>query len=270
MLSTGPVFLTPKRLQPDLPLFVFLPGMDGTGQLFRTQTDGLEIGFDVRCLAIPPTDLTSWDELAEQTVMLIHQELAKKRDRSVYLCGESFGGCLALKVALHSPHLFNRVILANPASSFKEKPFLNWSGVITSWMPEPVYRWSSLWLMPFLARLERLTPDDRQTLLKAVQSVPQKTSIWRLSLLNEFMISEAELQQITQPVLLIAGAADQLLPSLAEVQRLQQTLPHSKVVVLPDSGHACLLEADVNLYEILREHGFLEAPLAVKAPVANR
>ncbi|MBF2029369.1 MAG: alpha/beta hydrolase [Oscillatoriales cyanobacterium C42_A2020_001] len=270
MLNPGPIFLTSKRLRPELPLFVFLPGMDGTGQLFRTQTDGLEMGFDVRCLAIPPTDLTSWDELAEQTVGLIHQELEKVSDRPVYLCGESFGGCLALKVALHSPHLFKRVILANPASSFKQRPFLNWSSTITNWMPEPVYRLSSLWLMPFLARLERLTPEDRQALLKAVQSVPQKTSIWRLSLLHEFAIPEMELQKITQPVLLIAGAADRLLPSLTEVQRLQRSLPNSKTVVLPYSGHACLLEADVNLYEIMQAHNFLETSVAAEAPTAHR
>ena len=118
MLNSGPVFLTPNQLQPQLPLFVFLPGMDGTGQLFRTQTAGLEAGFDVRCLALSPTDLTSWDELAEQTVELIYQEL-DKASRPVYLCGESFGGCLAMKVALLKPDLFTRIILVNPASSFR-------------------------------------------------------------------------------------------------------------------------------------------------------
>ena len=262
MLQSGPVFLTPEKLQPELPLFIFLPGMDGTGQLFRTQTAGLEAGFDVRCLALSPIDLTSWDELAAQTVGLIHQELAKVRDRPIYLCGESFGGCLALKVALLEPDLFTRIILVNPASSFRRKPFFDWSSTITSWMPAPVYRLSSVWLMAWLARLERLAPRDRQALLKAVQSVPQQTSVWRLSILNEFAIPEQDLRVLTQPVLLIAGAADQLLPSVAEVQRLARILPDSTVVVLPDSGHACLLEADVNLYELMQEHHFLAAPVA--------
>jgi len=85
-------FLTPKNLRPDLPLFVFLPGMDGTGQLLRTQTEGLERLFDVRCLAIPPTDQTGWDELAERVIDLIEAELKQSGDRPVYLCGESFGG----------------------------------------------------------------------------------------------------------------------------------------------------------------------------------
>lgn len=265
MLNSGPIFLTPTRLQPEFPLFVFLPGMDGTGQLFRTQMSGLEAGFDVRCLALSPIDLTSWDELAEQTVALIHQELAKASGRPVYLCGESFGGCLAMKVALLEPNLFTRIILVNPASSFRQKPLFGWSSTITSWMPAPLYRFSSVCLTASLARLERLDPSDRQSLLKAVQSVPQKTSVWRLSILNNFAIPEQDLRQLDQPVLLIAGARDQLLPSVTEAERLARSLPNSKIVVLPYSGHACLLEANVNLFEIMQEHNFLDPIVEAQA-----
>lgn len=110
-----PCFLTPKRIQPEYPLFVFLPGMDGTGQLLRSQTSGLESAFDVRCLAIPRDDMTSWDVLVEKVLELIQAELEKNSHRSVYLCGESFGGCLAIKVAIALPQLFDHIILINPA-----------------------------------------------------------------------------------------------------------------------------------------------------------
>ncbi|MFM6138758.1 MAG: alpha/beta hydrolase, partial [Sphaerospermopsis kisseleviana] len=48
------------------------------------------------------------------------------------------------------------------------------------------------------------------------------------------------------------------LPSVSEVERLDQILPNPKKLILPDSGHACLLEEDVNLYEILKNNEFLE------------
>lgn len=265
MMDTGPCFLTPKLLRPDYPLFVFLPGMDGTGQLLRSQTAGLEAGFDVRCLAIPPTDLTGWEELTEQVVGLIHQELQDFPDRVVYLCGESFGGCLAMKVALHSPHLFSRIILVNPASSFRRRPLMSWSGAITSRLPEPFYRLTSMGLILWLANLDRVAPGDRQALWEAIQSVPQATSAWRLSLLDKFTLSAAQLRQITQPVLLLASAADHLLPSLPEAQELAQHLPDVQLVVLPDSGHACLLEAEINLYNIMHKYNFLY-PALVAAP----
>ncbi|MBW4695035.1 MAG: alpha/beta hydrolase [Lyngbya sp. HA4199-MV5] len=256
-VQSRPCFLTPERLQPELPLFVFLPGMDGTGRLLRTQTVGLEPAFDVRCLAIPPDDLTNWQMLTETVLALIEAELKQGADRPVYLCGESFGGCLAMKVALAAPHLFDRLILVNPASSFRRKPLIAWGSQTTRWLPEVFYRLSSIALMPLLAHLGRMTDRDRQSFYEAVLSVPQKTSIWRLSLLNDFDVVDEQLSQLQQPVLLLASAADRLLPSLAEVQHLEQFLPHVRTVVLPSSGHACLLEAGVNLYEIMKAQTFL-------------
>jgi pimeloyl-ACP methyl ester carboxylesterase len=104
----------------------------------------------------------------------------------------------------------------------------------------------------------RIGSSDRLALLEAMQSVPQKTSIWRLSLLSEFDVDEAQLKRVTQPVLLIAGDADRLLPSFNEAERLVSIFPNAQMCILPDSGHACLLEADVNLYKIMQAQHFLD------------
>lgn len=251
-------FLTPRRAHPEAPLFVFSPGMDGTGELLRAQTEGLEKAFDVRCLAIPPDDLTDWETLADQAVALVRTELEGNCDRKVYLCGESFGGCLALKMILRSPQLFHRLILVNPASSFNRRPWIHWGSHVTKLLPEPLYQVSCVGLLPFLASLGRITFDDRQALLKAMQSVTQKSSIWRLSLLSEFDISQAQLASIQQPVLFIASRGDRLLPSVNEARLLSKQLPNAYVHILPNSGHACLLESDINLYDILRFYSFLD------------
>lgn len=264
-IHSHPVFLTPQRLQPDLPLFVFLPGMDGTGRLLQTQTAGLEAAFDVRCLAIPLNDLTSWEVLTARVVALIRTELVKSPDRPVYLCGESFGGCLAMKVAAHAPDLFQRIILINPASSFNSRPLLALGGHIAHWLPGPVFHLSSVALMSLLGNMERITPSDRKAFYDAVQSVPQPTTVWRMMLLTEFKLPEADLGKLTQPVLLIASAADRLLPSVDEVRRLKQVFSNPSIVVLPESGHACLLEADINLYEIMANHDFLIHPSELRA-----
>ncbi|MFN6534944.1 MAG: alpha/beta fold hydrolase [Nostoc sp. EkiNYC01] len=254
-----PCFLTPKRLRPEYPLFVYLPGMDGTGQLLRSQTAGLEVGFDVRCFAIPRQDLTTWDVLTDNVLDLIHAELEKSSHRPVYLCGESFGGCLAMKVAIKAPHLFQRIILINPASAFQLRPWLNWASQITYLVPSGLYDLGALGLLPFLASLPRISRSDRHELLRTMRSVPSATVLWRLSLLREFEIDEEQLRQLTQPVLLIAGGSDRLLPSVTEVERLANIIPNTEIVVLPNCGHACLLEQDTNLYEILKDNDFLES-----------
>ncbi|MDZ8023782.1 MAG: alpha/beta hydrolase [Nostoc sp. DedQUE11] len=253
-----PCFLTPKRLQPEFPLFVYLPGMDGTGQLLRSQTAGLEVGFDVRCFAIPRKDLTSWDVLTNNVLDLIHAELEKSSHRPVYLCGESFGGCLAMKVAIKAPQLFKRIILINPASAFQLRPWLNWASQITYLVPSGLYDIGALGLLPFLASLPRISRSDRHELLRTMRSVPSETVHWRLSLLREFEIDEEQLSRLRQPVLLIAGGSDRLLPSVTEVKRIANIIPNTEIMVLPNCGHACLLEQDINLYEILKANDFLE------------
>ncbi|MGB7443131.1 MAG: alpha/beta fold hydrolase [Coleofasciculaceae cyanobacterium] len=256
-VKSYPCFLTPTQLNPDYPLFIFLPGMDGTGQLLRSQTQGLESAFDVRSLAIPPDNLTDWDELSEIVLTLIRKELEKHPSRPVYLSGESFGGCLAIKVALREPELFERIILSNPATCFKQRPWLQWGSPLFRWLPDHVYQASTLAFLPFLSALGRTAPHDCRALLKAMQSVPAKTASWRISMLSEFDIDERQLRHLSQPFLIIAGAADQLLPSVMEAQRLVNYLPNAKMVVLPQSGHACLLEKDINLFQIMKDNSFL-------------
>lgn len=270
-IQSHPVFLTPQRLQPDYPLFIFLPGMDGTGQLLRNQTAGLEKAFDVRSLTIPLDDLTNWDVLTNSVVSLIQSEIEKVPDRPVYLCGESFGGCLAMKVALHSPQLFDRLILVNPASSFTARPWLALGAQIGRWLPGPLFHLSSISLMHLLGNMERIKVSDRKAFYEAVQSVPQETTIWRMLLLTQFQVSEAELRQLALPILLLGSTSDRLLPSVDEVHRLANIFPNSRVAILPASGHACLLEADINLYEIMVNHDYfltLKATRQVASPAA--
>ncbi len=255
-------FLAPSGRSPQKPLFVFLPGMDGTGQLLRTQTAGLEKIFDIRCLAIPTDDLTSWDELTERVVQLVETEKANRpAEQPIYLCGESFGGCLAIKVALHAPYLFSRIVLVNPASSFHRRPWMLWGGQIIQWFPGALYQLSAIGLLPYIAALERIKPENRIALLQAMGMVHQATSVWRLSLLKSFHIDSLPLHRLTQPVLVMASGSDRLLPSIPDAQHLVKRLPDARLLTLPDSGHACLLEEDVNLHQILESQHFL-APLS--------
>lgn len=259
-MSESAYFLSlrsPRPRQPNAPLFIYLPGGDGTGQLFFRQLEGLEKAFDIRCLEIPPNDLTGWDQMAEQVVELVKAELSECPRSTVYLCGESFGGCLALKIMLRSPHLFDRLVLVNPASAFNRDSWLYWASYVARPVPESIYRIFWLWFLPILASLGRIEADDRQALLTAVQLMTQETSVWRVSLLREFQIDDNQLRQIKQPTLIVASGRDCILPSVAEAERLCQLLPHAQSYVLPDSGHACLIEADVNLYDILQSVIFL-------------
>ncbi len=246
-------FLKPTKSRADLPLFIYLPGMDGTGKLFYRQIPQLSQSFEIRCLSLPPQNRCHWDQLTQQTLSLIHQERLQQPERPLYLCGESFGGCLALQVALRAPKSLERLILINPASSFKQRPWVQWGAGLTQFLPQPLYQLSVVGLLPLLAALGRIEPSDRQALFEAMNTVPQATSVWRMELLRQFKLKPQQLQQIHSPTLVMASKADLLLPSVAEAEYLSQQLPQAKMLVLPESGHACLLEKKMNLHAILQE-----------------
>lgn len=252
-------FIDPREVNPNAPLFVYLPGMDGTGKLLQTQSDHLAADFDLRCLAIRINNHSTWQDLARDTVRLIRSELAKKTNQEVYLCGESFGGCLALKTALAAPNLISKLILVNPASSFNQLPILSWGVDLTGFLPSWVHRYSAAGLLPFLVRLNRIDDCDRDRLIESMKSIPPHVISWRLSLLRDFKVLDEELRSLNIPSLIVAGAADDLLPSVTEARKLTNLLPHGKMMILPQSGHACLLETEVNLYKILIQQNFISA-----------
>jgi pimeloyl-ACP methyl ester carboxylesterase len=245
-------FLTLQPRQHHLPLLIYFPGMDGTGLLFARQGELLSHRFDVCCLAIPGNDLSEWDELVEQSLKLISKELATNSlcARHVHLCGESFGACLAMLVAAQLPSV-QQLTLINPASSFARLPWLMAGSLVANVLPESLYQASTRVLASLLIEMDLVPAVDRQHLIQAMLSIDAQTAAWRLGLLRKFQVHAVVPHLVGISTLLIAGERDRLLPSKLEVQILQRQLPQSKVIFLPSSGHACLLEAETSLAQIL-------------------
>ena len=251
--------LSPFSSQSFDPLFIYFPGMDGTGKLFDRQAEKLKDFFAIRCLSIPSYDQSDWSTLVHKTVTLIRKELEAHPHSSVYICGESFGGCLAMKVALEFPELIEKIILVNPASSFNKHSFLKFGVELNQWVPNIVYKVATMVLLGFLGSSNRMNTKDSKALLDAMQSLPQDVVSWRLSLLRDFRINSAKLRMFEKPILLLASQEDKLLPSVDEGRELINYFPNSRLTILPESGHACLLEDNVNLLEILEKHDILSA-----------
>lgn len=250
-MSKGFHFFSPVVDRPDLPLLFFLPGMDGTGKLLRKQVKELQRFFNLRCLSIPYNDRSDWETMTKTVINLIEIESQKLNYPDLYLCGESFGGCLALSVGVTIPNLLKRLILVNSASSFSKCPWLSWGIPLTSLIPSFVSAYSNLAFLPWLASVDRIAYSDRQALLAAIQSIPGDIVSWRLSLLRDFALLPEQLNSCTTSVLLIAAARDRLLPSVQESFYLKTQFPNAQLRILPNSGHACLLEQPVNLAQLL-------------------
>ena len=233
------------------PLFIFLPGLDGTGLSLQAQLGGLDLLFNVRCLSISHSNRSGWDELTEQTATLIKIEQDRCPGQMTIICGESFGGCLALSLISRFPDLCDQLILVNPASSARQQLWIHPCSVLSRFLPEPLYKLSTLSLCDLLIASHRVCTPMRQRLLSAMQSVGPENAAWRLSLLRQFDVDSFAVNRSPPSTLILVSDADRLLPSRSEAFRLTSHLPGATTLMLPESGHACLLENQVDLSAIL-------------------
>jgi pimeloyl-ACP methyl ester carboxylesterase len=259
-LKGKPIASSPSRQK--RPLLLYLPGMDGTGKLFYRQAQALQAEFHVRPLSLNhPAAGQSWESLADW--------VGSQLDEGAYLCGESFGACLALAVAAQQPERCRGLILVNPASSLRRRPWW-WAGhVLLPFLPPALYHQMAERGLGFLAELSQMEPPDRERLRQAVHSVEPTVAAQRLALLGSFVVEALPLESMTLPTLLVAGGRDRLLPSVQEVQRLAERLPQAQVEISPLSGHACLLERQMNLRRYLLKPDGVCAPLLLNSAPAH-
>ena len=221
--------------------------------------------FDVRCLTIPPDNRQDWPALAQAVIRLMQEAGG---DRPIYICGESFGGCLALQVALMAPACLTHLVLINPASALRRSVWMRWLTQYTSSIPEWLFQTSGAIALPLLANLDRISQDKRDLFARTVRPISQACVAWRIAMLNHFDISQEQLSRLRVPTSLLASGRDRLLPSQEEAQLLQKSLPQAQIYSLPESGHVCLLEDAVNLSQCLQALDVLPVSNNLP-PVAN-
>ncbi|MFS8866868.1 alpha/beta fold hydrolase [Synechococcus sp. H65.1] len=244
----------PQAGSQERPLLLYLPGLDGTGRLFYRQAQALQAEFRVRPVSLNhPEAGHSWESLVEW--------VGSHLEEGAYLCGESFGACLALAVAAQQPQRCRGLILVNPASSLRRRPWW-WAGhLLLPFLPPALYHQLAERGLGFLAELSQMEPPDRERLRQTVHSIAPEVAAQRLALLGSFVVEELPLESMALPTLLVAGGRDRLLPSVQEVQRLAERLPQAQVEISPWSGHACLLERQMNLRRYLLKPDGVFAPL---------
>ncbi len=236
--------------------------MDGSSVSIQNQLESLQSKFEVRALSIPAENRTPWNVLVKTAISLLQDESEdfgthSITAREISLCGESFGACLALSLVAQSPKLFNRLVLINPATSFRQQAWSFLTPFVVKQIPNEVYHLLTFGFLSFLTAKERVSNENQQALLDAIQTFTPSDVAWRLSLLQQFQVTPASLQCIYAPVLLIAASDDRLLPSVKEARKLSKWMPNAQIVKLEHSGHACLLERNLELYKLLESANFL-------------
>ena len=98
------------------PTVVLLPGLDGTGRLYRRLVGALEPGAQVRVIGYPSERFLGYRELAELAV-------AQEPAGAYAIVAESFSGPVAVLVGASRPERLRGIILS---ASFVVSPAPGW------------------------------------------------------------------------------------------------------------------------------------------------
>jgi 3-oxoadipate enol-lactonase len=230
------------------PLLIFVPGLDGTGQLFFKQSPALSRSFRVVTFRSRERGQFTYEELADDVAAIIKD----LREERATIVAESFGGGVALTFALRYPQMIDRLVVINSFPRFRNRLQIRMGAWLASLLPFP-----ALWPLRKAACILGLWADgvsreDRRRFFAAIRTVEGEGYARRLQLIRDLDI-EDRLSNIHAPTLFIAAEKDRLIKSVREARRMAARMPRATVRIIKSAGHACLLGNRVRLAEILAD-----------------
>lgn len=231
------------------PLLVLVPGLDGTGRLFYRQVPSLARRFRVVTYALRE-DATMEDLVADLAAVV--RDAAAPGERAT-IVGESFGGAVAMSVALAHPELLDRLVVLNSFPRFLPQRRLRFATWALGAIPFP---WQA---MTIARRLTAFRLHSRHTHAREIRRFLVLTSrttrrgyLQRLRILRDYDVRE-RLSAIRAPTLFLASDRDHLVPAVAQARYMAARVPGATVRVLEGHGHICLIAPNLDLGEILQK-----------------
>jgi pimeloyl-ACP methyl ester carboxylesterase len=178
---------------------------------------------------------------------------------SATVIGNSFGGALALWLTLARPQFVERLVLmGSVGTQFELTP-----GLDAVWGYQPSPEAMEALLTYFVADRSRLPANLGELRYQASirpgtqeryeRLFPAPRQRW----IDEFTLSDSELTAVEQPVLLIHGREDAVIP-LSSSLRLLERLDNAELHVFPHCGHWVQIERARPFAELVRRFASVE------------
>jgi pimeloyl-ACP methyl ester carboxylesterase len=229
---------------------VLVPGIDGTGRLFHRQVPLLARRFRTATYTLCD-DAASMDDLVDDLARVIRTVAAAGNGGPAVVIGESFGGTVALSLALARPELVRALVVLNSFPCFLPQHRLQFAIGILRLVP-----WGT---MPLVRRLTAFRLHSRFThrteirrFLELTRQTRRDGYIARLRILQRYDIRE-RLSALRAPALFLASELDHLVPSVREGRYMAEQVPGATLRVLEGHGHICLIAPNVDLERLLHE-----------------
>lgn len=227
---------------------VYVPGMDGTGELFYRQVRRLGHRFRVATYRLRD-GARHMDRLVADLAW-VTRTVALPGERAV-LVAESFGGALAMSFALAHPAQVRALVVLNSFPYFEPQHRLRLAIRAIGLMP-----WGA---MRLVRRLTAFRLHSRHThraeireFLRHTRHTTRQGYLNRLRILTTHDLRD-RLPELRVPTLFLAASEDHLIPSVAQAELMTARVPGASMLVLPGHGHSCFLAHDLDLSVLLQE-----------------
>ena len=236
----------------DRQVLLYLPGLDGTGRLLHRQT-ALHRSYRVLCESYPQDRPATYEQLAAAAAQHLEEAAA---GRPGVVLAESFGGAVALTLALARPDLVGRLVLVNTFAYFPRRYRIRLAAWLGKFLPDkPSHPATRRLRAPFF-----FSPDiparERDAWWARTADVPTRAFGYRLRMIAGLDL-RPRLPRITTPALVLAAPDDRVVPPLAG-KELARLLPNARLLE-PPVGHAALIHPRVDVARLLAENPLRES-----------
>lgn len=226
---------------------VLVPGINGTADVFYRQRPLLARAYRVATYSLRD-DPESMDVLVDDLAQVIAKTATGTRQAIVI--AESFGGTVAMSLALADPTRVRALVIVNSFSRYAPKQLaLGRLGLsLLPWpMMKPLRR-----LAAFRLHSPHTPREEVQRFIAITDRTAKIGYVHRMRLLRDYDL-RPRLAQLKVPVLFVACDQDHLVPAVSEARLMASLAPHASVRILAGQGHVCIIAPDVDLRQILDE-----------------
>ena len=221
---------------------VYLPGIDGTGRLLYRQPRLFD-EYDVRCVRYVQDRPNTYEEL----VSLGEAQLGPE---GAIVLAESFGGAVALMLALKRPELVKRLVLVNTFAWYPRQPMIHLAAFFGKYLPTKPSSPRTRGIRGLFFFPPDITKAEQDAWWDQTADVPQRAYGWRFGMLAQVDL-RPRLREINIPTLVFVSPNDRVVPPSAG-RLIAERLPNARLVEF-SAGHAAMIHPQVDMVRLLSE-----------------
>ncbi|WP_264523186.1 alpha/beta fold hydrolase [Flavobacterium sp. N502536] len=230
--GTAHVIVTGLKNGKDL---VLLHGMDASSSMWYPNIKALSKKHRIYAIdfIIEPgkSTLTSKSLSSDEIALLYNEIFNHYKLKNFDIIGASRGGWIATLLATQNNNSIDKIVLLSPAQTFKfiDKVRKTTSALMLKLFPNE--KKFEKTLQTFSTHPEKISPVYKKQFYLANKYAKSNSSMFKMR-----PFSDAELQSITNPVLILIGDRD-VINSEESLERAKKFLIHSQTKTISDAGH---------------------------------